>query len=65
MTPATPSLDLKHVSDEEIVVDVPFREIVGSLMWIATQTWPDIGNAVRAVVRFSHDPNRFTTRRHR
>ena len=53
------------MSDEEIVVDVPFREIVGSLMWIATQTWPDIGNAVRAVVRFSHDPNRFTKRRHR
>ena len=30
--PATPSLDLRHVSEEETVVDVPFREIVGSLM---------------------------------
>ena len=36
--------------------DVPFREIVGSLMWIAKQTRPDIANAVRAIARFSHDP---------
>ena len=54
--PATPFLDLRHVSEEETVVDVPFREIVGSLMWIANQTRPDIANAVRAVARFSHDP---------
>ena len=45
-----------HVSEEETVVDVPFREIVGSLMWIANQTRPDIANAVWAVARFSHDP---------
>ena len=44
------------MSEEETVVDVPFREIVGSLMWIANQTRPDIANAVRAVARFSHDP---------
>ena len=37
-------------------MDVPFREIVGSLMWIANQTRPDIANALRAVARFSHDP---------
>ena len=30
--PATPSLDLRHVSEEETVVDIPFREIVRSLM---------------------------------
>ena len=44
------------MSEEETVVDVPFREIVGSLMWIANQTRPDIANAVRAIARFSHDP---------
>ena len=54
--PATPSLDLRHVSDEETVVDVPFREIVGSLMRIPNQTRPDIANAVRAIAQFSHDP---------
>ena len=40
--PASPSLDLRYVSDEEPVVDAKFREIVGSLMWIANQTRPDI-----------------------
>ena len=30
--PATPSLDLRHAIEEETVVDVPFREMVESLM---------------------------------
>ena len=46
----------RYLSDDEAAVNVPFREVVGSLMWIATQTRPDIANAVRAVARFSHDP---------
>ena len=32
--------------------DWPFRELVGSLMWLSTQTRPDISNAVRAVTRY-------------
>ena len=54
--PASPSLDLKHVSDEEPAMNANFREIVGSLMWNANQTRPDISNAARAIARFSHDP---------
>ena len=53
---ATPSIDLRHESEEETVLDVPFREIVGSLIWIANQTRPDIANAVRAIAPFSHNP---------
>ena len=34
----------------------PFREVVGSLMWLANQTRPDIANAVRAVARYCHVP---------
>ena len=34
----------------------PFRELVGSLMWLANQTRPEISNAVRAVARFAHAP---------
>ena len=30
--PASPSLNLGHVSEEEPVVDVPYREVAGSLM---------------------------------
>ena len=44
------------MSDEDPAVDASYREMVGSLMWIAKQTRPDIANAVRAVARFSHDP---------
>ena len=44
------------MSDEEPAVDANFREIVGSLMWIANQTRPNISDAVRAIARFSHDP---------
>ena len=54
--PASPSLDLRHVSDEDPAVDARHREMVGSLMWIANQTRPDIANAERAVATFSHDP---------
>ena len=32
--------------------DWPFRELVGSLMWLSTQTRSDISNAVRAVARY-------------
>ena len=54
--PASPSLGLRHASDEDPEVDASYREMVGSLMWIANQTRPDIANPVRAVARFSHDP---------
>ena len=54
--PVSPSLDLKHVSDEDPAVDATYRKMVGSLMWIANQARPDIANAVRAIAKFSHDP---------
>ena len=55
--PASPSVDLRNLDGgEESVADKPFREVVGSLLWVANQTRPDIANAVRAVARFSHDP---------
>ena len=44
------------MSDEDPAVDASYREMVGSLMWIANQTRPVIANPVRAVARFSHDP---------
>ena len=56
LIPASPSLDPRYVSDEEPAVDANFREIMGSLRWIAHQTRPVISNAVRAIAPFSHDP---------
>ena len=50
--------DNRSLKEDEGAGDVPFREVVGSLMWIASQTRPDISNAVRAVARHSHEPKR-------
>ena len=33
--PASHSLDLRPASEEETVVDAPFRDVVGSPMWTA------------------------------
>ena len=37
----------------------PFRELVGSLMWLSVSTSPDISNAVRAVARYCTAPRAF------
>ena len=39
-------------------MEEPFRSLVGHLMWLASQTRPDILNAVRAVAGYSHAPKR-------
>ena len=54
--PACTTVDLRPLGDDEDATGKPFREVVGSLMWVANQTRPDISNAVRAVARHSHDP---------
>lgn len=48
--------DLKHASEEVVVFDVPFRELVESMMWITNHTRPDIANAWRAIARFLLGP---------
>ena len=55
--PASPRVDVRAVNEQGEAGDVPFREVVDSLMWIANQTKPGIANAVRAVARHSHEPN--------
>ncbi|CAB1101635.1 unnamed protein product [Ectocarpus sp. CCAP 1310/34] len=48
--PLPVSVKLTDFDENEACADVPFREMVGSLMWLATQTRQDIANGVRAVV---------------
>ena len=50
------TLFLRSFGEDEFDGVWPFRELVGSLMWLANQTRPDISNAVRAVARFAHAP---------
>lgn len=37
-------------------VEYPFRALIGSLLWVALLTRPDIANAVRAVARYCSEP---------
>ena len=54
--PATPGVELDQREEGEPKGDWPYKEAVGSLMWLSTMIRPDISNAVRAVVRHSRNP---------
>ena len=43
---------LEEFDEDERVENWPFRELVGSLMWLPISTRPDISNAVRTVARY-------------
>ena len=47
--------DIKDVSDEE-VVNMPYRKLVGSLLYLATHTRPDISEAVGNLSRNLEKP---------
>ena len=47
---------LAEFDKNEAPGDRPFRELVGSLMWLSTQARLDISNAVRAVARYCAAP---------
>ena len=54
--PATPGVELGPREEGEPKGDWPYKEAVGSLVWLSTMTRPDISNAVRAVARHYHNP---------
>ncbi|CAN0299130.1 unnamed protein product [Ectocarpus fasciculatus] len=54
--PASPGVDLGPKRDDEPGGNWPVREAVGSMMWVAIFTRPDIANALRAVARHAHAP---------
>lgn len=55
-TPADPGLKLEKSSEAEKSLDQPYAEAVGSLMYAATCTRPDIAFATGRVAQFMSKP---------
>ena len=55
-TPACSTIELRTLNTDDEEVNAPYREAVGSLMWLANMTRPDIASSVRAVARFTNRP---------
>ena len=51
-------INIEEFSQDGHVGTWPFRELIGSLMWLASQTRPDIAHAVRAVARYCAGPRK-------
>ena len=54
--PLPVGVKLEDFDEVEMIENWPFRELVGSLMWLSVSTRPDISNAVRAVARYCTAP---------
>ena len=54
--PLRAGVKLEDFDEDEMIENWPFRELVGSLMWLSVLTRPDISNAVRAVARYCTAP---------
>ena len=54
--PLRVGVKLEDFDEDEKVENWPFRELMGSLMWLSISTRPDIANAVRAVAWYCTAP---------
>lgn len=54
--PASTSMNLRSAAADKGVKDVPFREMLRYLVWIANQPRPDISSSSRAEARHLHNP---------
>jgi transposase InsO family protein len=55
-TPSSTSIQLRKCSVQDSEIEFPYREAVGSLMYLAVMTRPDLAEAVNAVARFVDHP---------
>ena len=55
-TPASTLADLGPTTADDTVVDCPFRQAIGGIMWLTGMTKPDITNSAREMARHSHNP---------
>ena len=54
--PLRVGVKLKEFDEDEGTANWPFRELVGSSMWLVISTRPDISKAVRSVARYCSTP---------
>ena len=54
--PLRVGVKLEEFNEDERVENWPFRELVGTLMWLSISTRPDIADAVRDVARYCTAP---------
>ena len=54
----TPGCYLDATKEKEPEVNKPFRNVVGALMYLVTNTRPDLSYAVNSVARFMHKPGK-------
>ena len=54
--PLRVGVKLEEFDEDERVENWPFRELVGSLMWLSISTRPGISNTVPAVARYCTAP---------
>ena len=57
--PLRVGVNLVESDEDERVKNWPFRELLGSLIWLSLPTRPDISNVVRAFPRYSPAPRAF------
>jgi len=55
-TPLITKHDLTDIDQQEPKYECPFREAIGSLLYLATNTRPDILHPVTLLARFSNNP---------
>jgi hypothetical protein len=58
VTPLSKEMGPKTEEERRELGDIPYREIIGSLLYIARCTRPDIAFAVNVLSRFSTNPGR-------
>ena len=56
--PMSPGVHLDKTPDNEAEVDKPFRNLVGALMYLMTNTRPDLAFSVTSIARYMHKPGK-------
>ena len=57
MEPGSVLISSENTLDEPVLTDVPYRQLVGALLWASLGTRPDISFAVNILSQFVDKPS--------